>query len=147
VNFGIQGYPHKPTHLEVDESSATPIRVVDSIHSLHGTKGTITGALILFPKSPEIKFNVFAVQQILGSGLKRQFTLVNFESMEKFEKLRALLQQAWDRHPTDYVNGRNKLVNTKVTVSATGMFNDDNPSQANPQILLGDLNSIQILER
>ena len=100
----------------------------------------------MFPKSPEIQFNVFAVQQPLPSGLTRQYTLVNMVDPGVFSQIRAKLQKAWDSYPKSYVNGRNKLVSTKIQVKASGVINDVDPSQANPQILLKSADDIQIIE-
>lgn len=144
LKFSLQDEPTSPSHLVLDERAENPVRVVEAIQSIHGKTGTIEGALILFPKSPEIVFNVFAVQQRLDDGLSRQFTLVNFENPEAFKKIREKLQAAWDRYAKDYVNGRNKLVSTRVRVRATGIMNEVSPSQANPQILLKSADSIEI---
>jgi hypothetical protein len=122
------------------------VKILESIRSLHGKAATLEGALILFPKSPEIMFNVFAVNQELQSGLKRQFTLVNMEDPAAFAKIREKLQAGWDKHKDDYVNGRNKLISRRVRVKATGIYNEIDASQANPQILLKSADSIEILD-
>jgi hypothetical protein len=146
LQIKIQNDPTEPVHLNLNEKAPQPVQVLQAIQSLHGKPASIEGALILFPKSPEILFNVFAVKQELQDGLNRQYTLVNFDNPDVFAKIRATLQAAWDRHGTDFVNGRNKLVSTKVRVKATGTFNEQDPNQANPQILLNSVDSIQIIE-
>lgn len=146
LKFRLQSSPKTPTHVRLNETADNPVQIVESIRAIHGKPADIEGALIMFPKSPEIIFNVFAVQQILPNGLKRQFTLVNFESPGAFAKIRAKLQAAWDRHPGEFVNGRNKLVSTRIRVRATGTFNEIDPNQANPQVLLIDENSITLSE-
>jgi hypothetical protein len=146
LSFKIQRRPSEPVHLSLDETQ--PVEVLESIKELNGQRTTIEGVLVLFPKSPEILFNVFAVRQSLqGNGLDRQFTLVSFENEELFKKIREKLQAAWDEAGTAYVNGRNKLVSTKIRVRATGILNDIDPSQANPQILLESIDDLQILTR
>lgn len=146
LEYSVRDYPDQPTHLSLSEDSQQPIKVIQKVSDLHGKPGTIEGALILFPKSPEISFNVFAVKQDLQEGLSRQFTLVNFQDQAVFAKIRAALQAAWDKHPGAYTNGRNKLVSTRIRVKATGTFNEVDPSQANPQILLDSMDSIQIID-
>jgi hypothetical protein len=144
--YRVAREPGRPTHLRLDEAQgAQAVRVLESIREKHGNPGVIQGALILFPKSPEIKFNVFAVQELLPEGLSRQYTLVNFESPEAFARIREMLQAAWDTYPNDYVNGRNKLVSRKLLVRATGVFNEIDPNQANPQILLKGPEDLQII--
>jgi hypothetical protein len=146
LHYKIQDRPDSPTHLNLDDSAVEPVKVLESITSLHGKPAVIEGALIMFPKSPEIIFNVFAVQQELQSGLKRQYTLVNFEDPAAFAKIREKLQAAWDKHKGETVNGRNKLVSLRIKVKATGTFNEVDPNQANPQILLKSAASVEIIE-
>ena len=146
LSFRIQQSPNQPTHLNLDERAPHPVQVIESIKEKHGTLTAIEGALILFPKSPEIIFNVFAVQQELPEGLSRQFTLVNFDDPAEFKRIRDALQAAWDKYPGASVNGRNKLVSTRIRVKASGTFNEVSPNQANPQILLKSLQSIEIIE-
>ncbi|MFL5815307.1 MAG: hypothetical protein ACJ763_17150 [Bdellovibrionia bacterium] len=147
LKFRVRDEPDQPLHLSLEEKDPEPLKVIESIRSIHGKKGTIEGALILFPKSPEILFNVFAVQQLLptpSGELSRQFTLVNFDSPEEFAKIRKKLQNAWDRYSGEYTNGRNKLVSKVIRVKATGTFNEVSENQANPQILLDSADSIEI---
>jgi hypothetical protein len=143
----IQEDPEHPTHLNLDDTAANPVKVVEAIRDLHGKPAVLDGELILFPQSPEIRFNVFAVQQSLPAGLSRQFTLVNFDDPNEFQKIRAKLQAEWDKFPKHWVNGRNKLVSTKIRVRAKGTYNEIDPGQANPQILLKSAADVEIYER
>jgi hypothetical protein len=144
LSYRIQKTPGQPVHLRIAEARPDAVQVIDSVLAKHGKPGAIEGKLIMFPKSPEIIFNVFAVLEETPSGLTRQYTLVNFEDNNEFKRIREKLQAAWDRHPSDYVNGRNKLVHTRVRVKATGTFHDVDPNQANPQILLKSADDIEI---
>jgi hypothetical protein len=146
LKYKFQALPNHPTHLNIDESQPSPLTVVDSIMAKNQKSATLEGALILFPQSPEIEFNVFAVEEQLPNGLKRQYTLVNMDDPTVFTQIRLALQKAWDQHPKDYVNGRNKLVSSRIRVKATGIINEVDPSQANAQLLLKSVNSIQIIE-
>ena len=146
LSYLDQDFPEAPTHLKLNESIPQPIKVLESIKAIHGKPGSIEGALVLFPKSPDIIFNVFAVEQLLPAGLRRQFTLINFENPEVFKKMREKLQAAWNRHPRAYFNGRNKLISTAIKVRASGIFNEVDASQANPQVLIQKLDDLQILE-
>ena len=147
LKFKIQSYPHEPTHLNLDEAAPNPVTVVDSIQKLHGKPADVTGALIFFPKSPEIAFNVFAVQQLLPNDLNRQFTIVGAgNDMDLFKKILAKLQAAWDSHKGQYVNGRNKLVSTKIQVRVKGIFNEIDPGQANAQIFVKQADDITVSE-
>ncbi len=146
LEFKIQASPNEPTHLNLDETSPTAVTMIDSISAKNGSQATLEGELILFPKSPEIAFNVFALKESLPGGANRQYTLANMEDAEVFKKIRAALQTAWDKYPGEYVNGRNKLLSKRLRVKATGTINEIDPNQANPQILLKSVESVQIIE-
>jgi hypothetical protein len=143
--YEIRSRPDRPVHLELQEIEQ-PVEVVESVTALHGQPAAIEGPLVLFPKSPQVRFNVFAVLQELPGNAQRQFTLVNFDSPETFESIRTKLQDAWDAAgPDSAVSGRNKLISTKVRVRATGTFNQIDPNQANAQIVLAGPDAIEIL--
>ena len=143
--YEIRTLPDRPVHLQLKDVEQ-PIEVVDSIMALHGQPASVEGELVLFPKSPQVKFNVFAVLQPLPGNLRRQFTLANFESTDAFQAIRDKLQAAWDAEPEGTaVSGRNKLISTKLRVRATGTFNEIDPGQANAQILLDGPDSVEIL--
>jgi len=98
--------------------------------------------------------NVFAVEAPITeahgakAGLKRQYTLVNFEDPEVFNQILALCQKAWDRHSgkDDYINGRNKFISNHIQVKVTGTYNEMDPSQANAQVLIHSIKDLQIIE-
>jgi len=140
----IQSYPGRPVHLNLDTAVPESVKVLETIHAKHGKLASVEGALIMFQKSPEILFNVFAVQEKLPAGLSRQYTIVNMENPDLFAKIRTKLQQAWDQESKAYVNGRNKLVSTHVKVKVVGIFNEVDPGQANAQILVPSLDSISV---
>ncbi len=143
--YEIRRRPDRPVHLELEDIER-PVEVVDSVMALHGRPASVEGALVLFPRSPQVRFNVFAVLQELPGDTQRQYTLVNFDNPAVFETIRTKLQNAWDAAgPESSVSGRNKLISTKVRVRATGTFNQIDPNQANAQIVLAGPDSIEIL--
>lgn len=146
LKFAVQPYPQAPAHLNLRESEPDPLKVVDSIREKHGKPASMEGDLVLFPRSPQIRFNVFALLETLPDNLSRQYTLTNLEDDAVFTKIREKLQAAWDRHQAagDYENGRNKLVSRKVRVRVTGVFSQTDAGQANPQILIASPDDIQI---
>jgi hypothetical protein len=137
--------PDRPVHLQLKDVEH-PIEVVESVMALHGLPADVEGALVLFPKSPQVKFNVFAVLQELPGNLRRQYTLANFEDPETFKAIREKLQAAWDAAGPDAAqSGRNKLISTKVRVRATGTFNEVAAGQANVQILLAGPDAVEVI--
>lgn len=144
IRYRVRSEPERPTHLELDESSANALEVIESVSARHGQAADVTGALVLFPQAPGIRFNVFAVQDEAWPGLLRQFTIINFSDAELFRQLREKLQAAWDQAPNSYHNGRNKLVSDCLRVRARGVFNQVDPGQANTQILVSDLAAIEV---
>lgn len=136
LKIRLRSHPDQPTHVSLDTKKAEPLKVIDRMVDWHGRKGSVEGVLVLFPKSPQVNFNVFALQMTDENGVSREFTLVNFEDDQVFSKIREKLQTIWDNSPSGIENGRNKLVNRQVKLKATGVFNVVDPGQANPQVLL-----------
>ena len=145
LSYEIRSRPDRPVHLELRDVER-PVEVVESVTALHGKPAAVEGALVLFPQSPQVRFNVFAVLQELPGNTQRQYTLVNFDDPTVFEAIRTKLQNAWDAAgPDSAVSGRNKLISTKVRIRATGTFNQIDPNQANAQIVLAGPDSIALL--
>jgi hypothetical protein len=143
--YEIRSRPNRPVHLQL-KNIERPVEVVESIMALNGKPAVVEGPLVLFPKSPQVLFNVFAVLQELPGNTQRQFTLVNFDDPATFAAIRRKLQAAWDAAgPQAAVSGRNKLISTQVRVRATGTFNEVDPNQANAQIVLADVDALEIL--
>lgn len=145
VKYIVRRHPSRPVHLEIDEDAASPVKLMESIKNINGKPASLEGALVLFPKSPQIITNVFAVLQETRGGTNRQFTIVNFENAEVLKQAREKLQQAWDRHPGEYINGRNKLISKTLRVHVTGIFNQVDANQANPQILISSAEDVRII--
>jgi len=147
LKYKIMKYPESPVHLKLKNNEKEDIQVIQSIVEKHGAKAEVTGSLILFPKSPQIIFNIFAVEEIV-QGNSRQYTIVNFDNVELFKQIRQKLQTAWDQNVNSVATGRNKLVNTKIQVTVRGVYNIQSPNQANPQVLVSSIDDvvIQILE-
>jgi hypothetical protein len=139
----IRSEPDKPVHLQLRDVEQ-PVEVVESVMQMHGKPALVEGPLVLFPQSPQVRFNVFAVLQKLPGGLQRQFTLANFENQETFDQIREKLQKAWDSAP-EAVSGRNKLISKKIRVRARGKFNEVDANQANVQILVEGAGDVEIL--
>ena len=133
--YQIQIKPQKPTHLTLDTTVEKPLEVIDAIAQWQNQEQTLTGKLVKFPQSPQIKFDVYAME-VDTKGIKRYFTLVNFENIAEFEKIRDKLANIWDANAATAISGRNKLINPEVTIQARGLINIVSPEQANPQILL-----------
>lgn len=145
LRYELRRRPDRPVHLELADVER-PVEVVDSVTALHGQPAAVEGALVMFPRSPQVRFDVFAVLQELPGGTQRQYTLVNFDDSARFAAIREKLAAAWTAAgPDAAVSGRNKLINTKVRVRAKGTFNQIDPNQANAQIVLDGPEAIEIV--
>ncbi len=133
--YTIQQWPQQPMHLQLDSEVEQPVEVLDAIASLHEQPRTFSGKLVKFPQSPQLNFDVYAIQ-VETQGVNRTFTLVNFENPEEFKTIRDKLAKIWDSHSETISTGRNMLINPEVIVEATGKINVVSTEQANPQILL-----------
>lgn len=145
LRYEIRRRPDSPVHLELADVE-NPVEVVSSVTALHDRPADIEGALVMFPRSPQVRFDVFAVLQELPGGMQRQYTLVNFDDPERFTAIREKLSAAWAAAgPQSAVSGRNKLISTKVRVRARGRFNQIDPNQANAQIVLDGPDALEIV--
>lgn len=146
VYFRIADYPTSPTHLELSSQEVIPIEVLDNVRIEHEKFYEFEGSLVMFPASPQIKFNVFALQRDMGDGVVRDYTLIP-KSFDPglFQLLRDKLQAVWDASSEAPVNDRNKWLKKSIRIKAKGSINVIDPNQANPQIFLEDLKDIEIL--
>ena len=146
VHFNIAEHPRRPTHLELNSKVQPPIEVLDKVRSEHGQIHQFEGVLVMFPQSPQIKFNIFALQRDMGDGVVRDYTLIpkTFDSVQ-FEAMRNMLQAVWDKNSETAVNNRNKWIKKSIRIKAKGSINVIDPNQANPQILFEDLKDIETL--
>ena len=141
ISYRLQKIPKYPTHLRLNLKAQQPIEVIDAIAEGNGKKKTLTGNLVKFPESPQLQFDVYAIE-VKTQGVKRYFTLVNFEDIAEFEKIRDKLAQIWDSNSETAILGRNMLINTHITLEVNGQVNVVSPEQANPQILLNKAEDI-----
>ena len=142
LSYKLKKVPKSPTHLKLNSRVEKPVEVIDAIADWHNKENTLTGHLVKFPQSPQIKFDVYAIE-VDTMGIKRYFTLVNFEDIAEFQKIRTKLAQIWDDNQETATVGRNMLINPAITIEAHGETNIVSPRQANPQILLNKVEDIQ----
>ena len=142
LNYQVQSNPQRPLHLQLDDGANSPIEMIDAIAAINNQPQTLTGNLVKFPQSPQLKFDVYAIE-VNTDGIKRYFTLINFDDMAKFANIRQKLAQIWNDNAATAVSGRNMLINPKVKIRATGLGNIISPEQANPQILLENAEQIE----
>ncbi len=142
LTYKILDFPIRPLHLKL----MGDLQILESMVSLHGLGRVLEGSLTLFPKSPQVAFNVFALHVVDGHSISREFTIVNFDNPSIFEAIRDTLQKLWDENKSTLIAGRNKFINPRVRLRVLGTINVIHPSQANPQILVDKLSDIQGIE-
>ena len=81
LNYQIQARPQQPTHLRLNLEAAQPIEVIDAIANWREQRKTLVGKLVKFPQSPQLNFDVYAIE-VETQGIKRTFTLVNFDEYQ-----------------------------------------------------------------
>ncbi len=135
LNYQIQEYPQQPLHLKLDTTVEQPLKVIDAIAEWNNQPKTLTGKLVKFPQSPQLKFDVYGME-VDSQGIKRYFTLINFEDVNEFPRIRQKLTKIWNDNAATAVSGRNMLINPQVMIEVSGMGSVVSPEQANPQILL-----------
>ena len=140
--YKLKKVPKRPTHLKLNSQVEQPVEIIDAIAEWNGKENTLTGNLVKFPQSPQLNFDVYALE-VETQGVKRYFTLVNFEDIEEFQNIRDKLARIWDDNSQTAKLGRNMLINPNITIEAHGQTNIVSPEQANPQILLNTAQDIQ----
>ena len=139
----VRGLPSTPTHGQLvfqRKEGPQVVQVLESFATRNQQRMRVQGRLTLFPKSPLIDRDIWAVEEALPSGLFRYYTLVNFDSQGRLtpemDVLSAKLRALWNSHSRSVVAGRNKLINNKVHISAEGLVMITTGDQANAQINL-----------
>lgn len=145
LHYALRGAPVHPDHLEPDSRVAEPIEVITSLVATHDRPADITGTIVKFPRSPQVLFDVYAIQTVDADGFTLDYTLINFDDTAAFEQIRAKMAEAFQSRAAEAINGRNKLIIPGLRVRAVGRFNVVSPSQANPQILLNGPQDITVL--
>ncbi|MCM8537896.1 MAG: hypothetical protein NE334_18280 [Lentisphaeraceae bacterium] len=140
----------RPTHLYLDSSAETPVEVLDPVVKLHDQELTLKGRLVMFPKSPTINRNIFAVEvhwDKMKNQAPRYFTILpkDFTS-ENFKNMLKKLQDSWDKNKDSIYKGRSKYINTAVTIEVSGSGNVVSQNQANPQIFTA-IDKIKLTEK
>ena len=128
----------------VNTELAEPVKVLENIEDGHGSKIILEGPLVMFPKSPQIVFNVFALREEAGDGVTRNFTIINFADFDLFFAIRDKLQKVWDDNVATSEYDRNKYINRKIWLKVTGSKNVVAADQANPQIVPAEIEDVEI---
>lgn len=145
IQYYVSFFPTRPPHLELNVAAKEPVRVIEEIAVGHNQQITLKGPLVMFPKSPQIIFNVYALRTADADGVQRNYTLVNFSDFDLFKALREKLEEAWNKMSASAKYDRNKYINYNIMIEATGTKNVVDPVQANPQILINDLKDLKIM--
>lgn len=130
--------PRRVTHLFLNDKAKEPVKVLDSIVKLHEKEIEYEGRMVMFPKSPTINRNIFAIEAYWPKDktkAPRYFTLLPKDfTTEKFEAMLKKLQDQWDANPDEIFMGRNKYIHQKLSIKIKGKGNVVSENQANPQI-------------
>lgn len=143
ISFVLPKRPPRPQHLWLDTASPKPLEVLERVADGNGKPFEAEGALVRYPKSPQISVDVYALQVTDADNVSRDYTLLNFDP-KIFTAIREKLAKAWTSRPAQGVDGRNKLVNSAIRVRAKGTFNLIARNQANGQILLASPDDLTI---
>ncbi len=135
IHYEIAKFPSRPMHLKLKSEDGS-IEMLDRLVDQHDQPIHHCGDLVMFPKSPQVIFNVFAIKKDLGDDLFRTYTLINFDDMDLFLAVREKAQAAWDQKTESITRGRNYYINSGIQACAKGRVHMIDPTQANPQIII-----------
>lgn len=149
IRFQVRSEPEAPVHLSLVRSTTLPadqkpVELLESLVKSHGSPITKTGNLIMFPKSPQINTNIYALLVEDPEGTTIQYTITNLEDPNLFKLVREKLEKVWMENSATAENDRNKFVNRKLIVTAKGTSNMVNPGQANPQIIVHSVDDVTV---
>jgi hypothetical protein len=146
IKFVFRLEPDNPGHIELDLSQKSPLQIIKPMVAGHGDEVQMSGTLVRFPKSPQIKFDIFALKVKSKHLIQHNFTLVNFKDFKLFQEILKKLDQIWKEKAAHVVRGRNYLMNPKIKLRVSGIKNVVSRSQANPQIIINRLEDIELIE-
>lgn len=138
IHFTLAPYPKSPVHLQLiqGDDAVKVLRPVTEVNPKdQNDKPKRCGTLVMFKDSPVITSNVFALKSDIGDGYDWTFTLFNADP-KIFASIREKAQSYWDSYTAFARCGRNYVYNPSITVCATGAGNEEDASQANPQIMV-----------
>ncbi len=149
LHYAVRTEPEAPVHLSLVRAATlpagtTPVELIESLVKSHGSPITKTGNLIMFPKSPQINTNIYALLVEDAEGTTIQYTITNLEDPILFKQVREKLEKVWMDNAAVAENNRNKLVNRKLVVTAKGISNMVDAGQANPQIIIHSLDDVNV---
>jgi hypothetical protein len=144
LKYIVRQAPNHPVHLEVDITRSNPIEVVSQIACRHGQSIELSGELVMFPQSPQINRNIFALRTRDPEGIIQNYTFITAnlhteQGIQDFIEINNYLQNEWDRQSDFAVYDGNKYINPRLRVRAKGLKNLTSPFQANPQIIVDEL--------
>ncbi len=144
IQYVIQEEPIRPIHLNLNPKIKEPLKVLNSVVENHGRYEIMTGKLVMFPKSPMVMFDVYAIDVDMGDGVMLPHTVLSFTDPDLFAALRKEFERVWNKHPLMVRNYRNKFVNEAITVTVEGFYNMIDPLQANPQLIIEKIQDVTI---
>jgi hypothetical protein len=144
IRYRVERHPGRPAHLLIDPKKKGAIKVLGRIKDAHSHEVIREGILVRFPKSPQLKFDVYALQTTDDDGVSVEYTLVNFTNKDMFLAIQKKMTDAWNADVINAIDGRNKLVNPKIGLKARGTLNVQDPNQANPQIMLASPDDVAV---
>lgn len=143
MNFRKAPMPGGITHLVL---AGPALAITASLRADHGKATTVEGNLAVFPKSPLISRDTYAISRVDGDGFETTFTLVNLDDRAVFEAAQKKLADAWltAENSGAITRGRNHFLNPTVRISVTGTLNVVSAAQANPQVIVSSPEDINV---
>ena len=135
-----QKWPRLPHHYRLDGE----IEVTEAVESLHNQIKTIQGNLVCYPKSPQIRFDVYAIEWRSPSSHLDRFITLMTEDTDEFFEMRDKVKAIWESC-SNKTRRQQHYVCPDIKMKAHGRMNVVAPTQANVQIMLRSIDDIEEL--
>ncbi|MFK7873632.1 MAG: hypothetical protein AB8C84_10805 [Oligoflexales bacterium] len=134
-------WPKYPSHFKALEFP----EVVESAQHFHQVHKHVEGRLVRYPKSPQIKFDVYAVEWVSPQTRWPRLLTILPENMDDFFTVHQKLETLWQGSESIVEWEGNHEVSSHM-IQVAGKLQVQDPEQANIQVIVTSCDDIQELE-
>ena len=130
--------PNSPLHLMLEPATPgdtkRPVDVLEAIKTLHNQPTEAKGYLVLYPKSPAMAKDSWALAHTLPEGGVRYYLLESAWGKQGQMSLDRYLAHLWQSDPHAAEAGRQKWLKPQLLLQAKGLVWVEQPNQFQPRL-------------